>query len=425
MKEFVFHVSNALFKEAAMNFSAKEVKQFLRDNDVKFVKLTFCDVLGRQKNVSIVADEMESVLSSGFPISEEAVTLVPSKNRLKLVPDPATLSVLPWRPQAGRVVSVLCRVDSADGSPCAFDSMGVLSRAAEKLEKAGLSLKIGTSCDFYVLKTDDGGDPIFVPYDDAGYCDAAPLDRCENIRRDIILNLETMGLKPTSSRHERGYGQNRIVFRPSDPMTAARNLLVYKSTVRNICVRDGAYATFMPMPFADGYGSGMHLEMALSGASKAEYEKFARGIEGALASIAAFADPTVNSYRRLDDLREEGNAFMYSADKSSLTCELYLADNACNPYPVFALLITAGLMGLSGEGESGKALPTELTAAIENAAASETVKRALPAEFAATYLAIKREEAEFFSGGETYISLAGESDDEEKFAAERAKYIDC
>ena len=210
-----------------MNYTVKEVKQFVEDNDVKFIKLTFCDMLGNQKNVSIVKSELDAAFTSGVAFDASVFEDFASLGKpLYLFPDPSTLYVLPWRPQSGRVVGMLCDIKHADGTPFEGDSRRILKTAVERLKSYNLDVKLGTACEFYVLKSDDDGNPTFTPYDNAGYCAVAPIDRCENIRRDIIFSMESMGIVPVSSNHERGKGQNRIAFKPADPMTAAKNMLI-------------------------------------------------------------------------------------------------------------------------------------------------------------------------------------------------------
>ena len=152
-----------------MNYTVKEVKQFVEDNDVKFIKLTFCDMLGNQKNVSIVKSELDAAFTSGVAFDASVFEDFASLGKpLYLFPDPSTLYVLPWRPQSGRVVGMLCDIKHADGTPFEGDSRRILKTAVERLKSYNLDVKLGTACEFYVLKSDDDGNPPFTPYDNAG-----------------------------------------------------------------------------------------------------------------------------------------------------------------------------------------------------------------------------------------------------------------
>lgn len=388
-----------------MNYTVKEVKQFVEDNDVKFIKLTFCDTFGNQKNVSIVKSELDAAFTSGVAFDASVFEDFASLGKpLYLFPDPSTLYVLPWRPQSGRVVGMLCDVKHADGTPFEGDSRRILKTAVDRLKNYNLDVKFGTACEFYVLKTDEDGTPAFIPYDNAGYCDVAPIDRCENIRRDIIFSMESMGIVPVSSNHERGKGQNRITFKPADPMTAAKNMLIYKSAVRNICVHDGVYATFMPKPFEDDCGSGLHVSISVgkSGSpvtfsERNELGTFTEGVLKRIKEITAFTNPSCNSYARFASLEAAENVAWSDCDSGSLVrvvggtnpgIVLRSPDATCNPYLVFALLIHAGLDGVDraaklrapaqASSRRPELLPQSLGEALECAEASPFVRKYIP-----------------------------------------------
>lgn len=414
-----------------MSYTVRQVKQFAEENDVKFVKLTFCDMQGKQKNISLVAEELDSAFSEGVEFDPSLFDCFASDGKpLYLYPDPSTLYVLPWRPQSGRVVSMLCDIKYADKSDFEGDCRRILADAVKRLENKGIKCDIGTACDFYVLKTSEDASPVFQPYDRAGYCDAAPLDKCENIRRDIIFTLGTMGVTPVSSHHEVGKGQNRIIFKPSDPMTAAKNMLVYKSAVRNICVRDGVYATFMPKPFERDAASGMHVSFSFSeDMQKAAIESFAEGILENIDALTLFANPTVNSYRRLESLDaikrlswtdKCSDSLLRIAWGKNPTVTLCSPDNVANPYLLFALLLHAGIDGMEAgkklrprlkEGAVSGKLPVDLSSALEKALSSALVKRTIPAAQLKKFAEIKRLEAE--------------KHHQSDLESEREQYLDC
>lgn len=390
-----------------MDYSVKDVVRYVADSDVKFVKLTFCDIFGRHKNVSIVASELERILSEGFLTGGDALGFH-AEGRLRLVPDPGTLYVLPWRPQSGRVVSILCNVESEHGKPCEADPMRILAGAVARLERAGCKCSIGTGCEFYVLRADDGV-PRFEPYDRAGYYDAAPLDKCENIRRDIVLSLATMGIKPVSSHHERGHGQNSIEFKSSDPMTAAKNMLIYKSAVRNVCVACGVYATFMPLPFPGLSDSGMHISIELSGSPSCA--KFARGIEDRIGETAGFLSPTHNGFNRLAARGYTGGSGIGELRRN--VYELHVADNTCNPYLAFALLLHAGMDGVEGVAAKKSAFPSSAGEAAARIEKGEFVRSVLPGEIVGGYAQRLRDAEKKYEGMKDTTET------------EREEYLDC
>lgn len=163
---------------------------------------------------------------------------------LFLFPDPGTLSVLPWRPQQGRVVRFFCEIRHPDGTPFEGDGRHILRRAVEKAARMGYVCKIGSECEFYLFEADDRGKPTKIPHDEGGYLDFAPRDKGENVRREICLTLEEMDLKPESSHHEQGPGQNEIDFQYSDALSAADNLITFQSVVKMVAARNGCTPLF-------------------------------------------------------------------------------------------------------------------------------------------------------------------------------------
>ncbi|MDE7464470.1 MAG: lengsin, partial [Clostridiales bacterium] len=163
--------------------SKSEILEYVRENNVKFVKLTFCDMLGRQRNISVLSSQLEDAFEHGVAIDSAAVTGVGGVD-LRLMPVSSLLSDLPWRPHSGKVVSVFCRLANIDCTPYACDPMVLLERQVGKLKELGLTAEVATECEFYVFKeVDDALEPI----DNADYCACAPFDKCESLRRDVIL----------------------------------------------------------------------------------------------------------------------------------------------------------------------------------------------------------------------------------------------
>ncbi|MCM1367759.1 MAG: glutamine synthetase family protein [Roseburia sp.] len=323
--------------------------EYIAENDVKFVKLTFCDLLGRQRNISVLSSQLEDAFENGVAIDSSAMTGVGGVD-LKLKPVSSLLSILPWRPHSGRAMSVFCNIANLDGTPYTCDPMVLLERQVGKLSELGISADVATECEFYVFKDDsDRLDPI----DNADYCACSPFDKCENLRRDVIIGLEDMGLKPISSHHERGKGQNEIDFESADAVAAARNFIMFKTAVKNVCAVNGTCASFMPKPLADEPGSGLHLTIKLSGknGSKAA-AAFAEGVLKRYREITCFANPTSNSYARLgksykvDYGENRGAAMRIFADGA---VQLRTPDSTCNVFTVLALIIAAGREGIENK----------------------------------------------------------------------------
>lgn len=412
-----------------MQYTAGEVLQYVKENDVKFVKLTFCDLFGRQKNLSLVSSRLKAAFSEGVPFAGAGVPgLLNATEDLLLFPDPETLTALPWRPQAGRVVSLFCHIRYADGRPFEADGLHLLDQAVARLRDFSLQLSVGTDCEFYIMKRDEAGEPTTIPYDRATYCDAAPVDRCENVRRDIVLSLENMGFQPISSHHEKGPGQNEIDFSQADPLTAAKNLLLFRSAVKNVCNRDGLYATFMPKPFYEEAGSGLHVNLMLKrpgaavldrsfGLKNGEAEMFLEGVLSRVRDIMPFACATTNSYKRLGTCEAPqfvtwsagnyGQLVKYFTGADGHGFKLRFADCLSNPFILTALLIHAGLDGIEEKralrpavdgGTVDRAteklsLPTSLDDAVAYAEKRDWLKKYLAVAVLEQYFAEKRNEA--------------------------------
>ena len=208
-----------------MGFTEQDVLQYVEENDVKFIRLFFCDIFGVPKNVAVMAEALPRVFAqgAGFDVSAVDGFMNVAEGDLLLLPDPGTLSILPWRPSTGRVARMFCDIRRSDGTPFSGCGRTLLRTARAQAKEAGLSFRFGTECEFYLFEMDEKGNPTLHPRDKAGYLDIAPLDRCENVRREICLALEEMGLFPEGSHHEKGPGQNEIWCRPVDVLAAAES----------------------------------------------------------------------------------------------------------------------------------------------------------------------------------------------------------
>lgn len=404
-----------------MNYTMKEVLEFIKENDVQFIRLAFCDLFGLQKNISILPEQLPGAFEHGISFDAHAVKgfYSEAKSDLLLFPDPATLSVMPWRPGPGHVVRFYCDIRTPDGTASPLDGRQLLKRTIERCEKLGYICKIGAECEFYLFKTDENGDPSQIPLDKGTYLDISPLDKGENIRREICLCLKEIGVMPESSHHEQGPGQNEIDFEFKDALSCADNLQTFKSVVKAIAARNGLFASFMPKPLMNAAGNGLHVNLSLSqngvnifknksGEHSAVAESFIAGILDKTPEMTMFLNPTINSYERFGQYEAPKYVSWSHQNRSQLIripaatgervrMELRSPDPSLNPYLAFALIISAGLDGI----ENKLKLPAAVDADLYKACEAETKDlRKLPDSLEAAIAWAK--DSEFIS------SVAGE-----------------
>ena len=423
-----------------MHTTKSEVLEFVKENDVKFIRLGFCDPLGFQKNISIMADELPYAFENGVSFDAHAIKCFRDVTRsdLFLFPDPSKLMVLPWRPGHGRVVRFYCDIKNPDGSTFAHDGRFLLKRVIDRFKNLGYVCQIGAECEFYLFKTDENGDPTYTTLDRGGYLDISPLDKGENVRREICLTLEEMGIQPESSHHEQGPGQNEVDFKFSDALDCADNLLTFKSVVKAISARNGLFASFMPKPISSAAGSGMHINLSIAqnginifknvfhGEHSLISESFISGILSKTPEMTLFLNPLANSYDRLGGFEAPKYVSWSHQNRSQLIripaatgnkvrMELRSPDPAVNPYISFALIISAGLDGIENEMKLQPAvdedlytadasitdklskLPESFDEAITLTENSQFVKNMIGEEMLQKYLAIKKSEASDFN----------------------------
>lgn len=422
--------------------TVEEVLEFIKYNDVKFIRLSFCDLLGRQKNISIMPDELPRAFEHGIPFDAHAISGFTdiTKSDLLLIPDPGTLSVLPWRPQQGRVVRFYCSIKNPDGSVFWGDTREILKSVVGRVSEKGYMCMIGAECEFYLFKTDENGDPTLKPFDNGGYFDVSPLDRGENVRREICLCLEEMGVRPETSHHEQGPGQNEIDFKFSDAVNSADNLITFKQVVKSIAARNGLFASFAPKPLPGKSGSGLHINLSLmknglnvfrlnENDNSNAARSFVAGILRKITEITAFLNPIPNSYERLGCFEAPKYVSWSHGNRSQLVripaarddrmrMELRSPDPATNPYLAFALVIGAGLYGMENNLELPESinadlytadesitgelqrLPENLGEALELAKKSEFVRTVLNEQIVERFVNLKNGEFESYNRAE-------------------------
>ena len=344
-----------------MKYTQEEVMEFVQQEDVRFIRLAFCNVYGRQHNVAIMPSELRRAFEYGIAIDASAIEGFGGETRsdLLLRPDPSTLIQLPWRPEQGKVVRMFCDIFYPDGRAFERDTRSILKKAVADADAKGFRFSFGAEMEFYLFKLDEYGRATAIPHDEAGYMDIAPDDKGEHIRREICLMLEQMGIQPECSHHESGPGQNEIDFRYSDPLTAADNAITFRTVVRTVAAQNGLCASFSPKPLPDRDGSGMHIN--ISAKSRDGEDVMPRIIAGILSHVAemtVFLNTQEESYHRFGSSKAPRYISWSSENRSQLIripaaqgeyrrAELRSPDPLCSPYLAFTLLIQAGLDGIN------------------------------------------------------------------------------
>jgi len=376
-----------------MAFAVSDVLDFVRDNDVKFVRLAFCNLLGEQKNIAIMADMLPAAFDRGMRVEidlADGFAKEPDAD-VFLYPDPATLAILPWRPTHGRVVRLFCDI-RCGGEPYQGDGRRLLRETARRAALAGVDCRISPAFEFFLFELDQNGAPTRIPQDQAGQFDVAPLDKGENVRREICLALEDMGLAPEGSHHCRYPGQNLIALTPMGALETADALVSLRGVGQVVAARNGLHACYEPNPlFQAGHSSvRLTLEALPSDRDAASpdpvVEAFFAGAHSALEELAVFFNTMPGSYDRFADMEEpRPHLGRYTRPpRLSGACnrlELRFPDPSLTPYFALALLLEAGLRQVEGkcpDRQARGAFPRSLGQAVEWAQASPLVNSVLP-----------------------------------------------
>ncbi|MER2080916.1 MAG: glutamine synthetase family protein [Ruminococcus sp.] len=350
-----------------MTKTEQELMTYIEEEDVKFIRLAFCDVYGVQKNISIQRSELARAFEKGIAIDSSDIYGIGGGcgGEVWLHPEPDTITILPWRPEHGRVVRMFCTLTCSDGTPVETDTRALLHSAVRYAHSKGYRFNFKSELQFYLFKMDDNGESTKIPYDNAGCMDIAPLDKGENVRREICLTLEQMGIKPESSHHEAGPGQNEIDFRYADPITAADNTVTFLGVVRTLAARNGLHADFSPQPLRNKAGSALHITVSVKANSGEDVTDPAiAGILYNIAGMTVFLNPTAHSFQRFGQHKapkyiawsERNRTQLISAriNENGIRCaQLRSPDPEANPYLAYALIIYAVLDGIDNQ----RALP--------------------------------------------------------------------
>ncbi len=352
------------------------VLQQARDNDIKFIRLWFTDILGQLKSFAITVEELENALDEGMTFdgsSIEGFARV-DESDMVAVPDPATFAVLPWRPRPQGVARMFCDITTPGGDPFDGDPRHVLKRTLQRAADLGYTFYVEPELEFFYFKDQNSVTPL----DSAGYLDLTPMDAASDLRRDTVLTLEQMGIGVEYSHHEGAPSQHEIGLRYTDALTMADAAMTYRLVVKEVAIKHGVYATFMPKPLANQNGSGMHTHMSLfRGEDNAFYDAadsnglsaiakgFIAGLLRHAGEITLVTNQWVNSYKRLLPGFEAPVYLSWAARRNwsnlirvpevrpgredQMRIEYRAPDPACNPYLAFAVMLAAGLEGIERE----------------------------------------------------------------------------
>uniref|UniRef100_UPI00405704DF type I glutamate--ammonia ligase n=1 Tax=Candidatus Electronema sp. TaxID=2698783 RepID=UPI00405704DF len=352
-----------------------EIMQIIEEQNVRFFRLQFVDILGFMKNVAVPLSQIEKALDGKMMFDGSSIDgfVRINESDMYLKPDYNTFTVLPWRNQNGtNAARIICDVYMPDGTPFAGCPRNNLKRVLADAKAMGYTMNVGTEAEFFLFEKDEEGKATTKTSDVAGYFDVDPDDCGINCRREIIETLEAMGFEIEASHHEVAEGQHEVNFKYSDALAAADNTVTFKWVVRSIAAEYGLHATFMPKPVFGINGSGMHTNQSLFNAdgtnaffdpngplqlSEIAY-KYIAGISKNAAGFAAVTNPLVNSYKRLVPGYEAPVYIAWSASNRSAMIripasrglgtrtEVRCPDPACNPYLAFAMMLNSGLDGI-------------------------------------------------------------------------------
>jgi glutamine synthetase len=352
--------------------TAAKILKKMEENDIKFVKLWFTDILGFLKSFSVPREEMEKAFDEGIGFDGSSIEgfVRIDESDMVAIPDPSTFAILPWRPKEKGVARVFCDIVTPDGKPFEGDPRYVLKRNLEKAKKMGFTYYTGPELEYFYFKDPHSTEVL----DRGGYFDLIPRDEAIDLRRETVLFCEALGIRIEYSHHEVAPSQHEIDMRYEDALTMADNVMTYRLVVKEVAYRQGVYATFMPKPLFGENGSGMHTHMSLFKGNrnaffdaKGQYHLsdtaryFIGGLLKHAPEITAVTCQWVNSYKRLVPGYEAPvyiswaqrnrsdlvRVPMYKPGKEEATrIEYRSPDPACNPYLAFAVMLAAGLAGI-------------------------------------------------------------------------------
>ena len=388
------------------------VLRTIEERNIRFVRLWFTDVLGFLKSVAIAPAELENAFDEGIGFDGSAIEGFArvTESDMLAKPDPSTFSILPWRTESPGAARMFCDITMPDGHPSPADPRNVLRRALDKAASMGYTCYTHPEIEFFLFKSLPEAGSAPVPVDQGGYFDHTPAVVGHDFRRQAITLLEAMGISVEFSHHEGGPGQQEIDLRDADALTTADNIMTFRHVIKEVAMDQGFHASFMPKPFTNHPGSGMHTHVSLfKGEENAFYDanaqynlsnvgrSFIAGILKHAPEITAITNQWVNSYKRLHGGGEAPAVInwgpsnrgalvrlpMYKPGKENSTrIEFRSPDTACNPYLAYAVMLAAGLKGVEesyvlSDSNDPISLPTDLNEAILQMEKSALVRETL------------------------------------------------
>ncbi len=421
----------------------EQVTAAVKEHDVKFIRLWFTDILGQLKSFAITVEELDNALEEGMGFDGSSITGFNAIEESDMVahPDTSTFQILPYRPREKAVARMICDVKNPDGTPYEGDPRYVMRRALDRADRMGFDhFYLGPEPEFFLFRGSDATEVL----DEGGYFDLTTLDAASDLRREMVLALEQMGIRVEYSHHEVGPSQHEIDMRYDDGLAMSDNIMTYRTIVKEIAHRNGCYATFMPKPLMGENGSGMHVHQSLFRGKKNAFfdakdefflskdgKAFIAGQLKHAREISCVFAQWVNSYKRLVPgyeapvyiawSRRNRSALVrvpvYHPGKETATrAEFRSPDPACNPYLTFAVLLQAGLEGIENGYELAPpmeknlydltprerkkagidSLPETLAEAIQLGSESKLLKKTLGEHIHSRYVDIKRAEWDEF-----------------------------
>ena len=396
------------------NISKQEdfVLRTIEERNIRFIRLWFTDVLGYLKSVAIAPAELANAFDEGIGFDGSAIEgfARTSESDMLAKPDPATFSILPWRTEAPGAARMFCDITLPNGQPSPADPRNVLRRTLNKAAEMGYTCYTHPEIEFFLFKSQPTPGQAPIPVDQGGYFDHTPAVVGHDFRRQAITLLEAMGISVEFSHHEGAPGQQEIDLRYADALSTADNIMTFRHVIKEVALEQGFYASFMPKPFTEHPGSGMHTHISLFEGEKnafhdesAEFNlspvgrSFIAGLLKHAPEITAITNQWVNSYKRLQGGGEapalinwgqsDRGALIripqYKPNKENSTrIEFRSLDSAANPYLAYAVMLAAGLKGVENKyvldkSENPLPLPANLEEAISHMEKSELVRETL------------------------------------------------
>jgi glutamine synthetase len=398
--------------DSQMSKQQEFVLRTIEERNIRFIRLWFTDVLGYLKSVAIAPAELVNAFEEGIGFDGSAIEGFArvTESDMLAKPDPATFSILPWRTEAPGAARMFCDITMPDGSPSHADPRNVLRRTLNKAAQMGYTCYTHPEIEFFLFKNSPVKGEQPVPVDQGGYFDHTPAVVGHDFRRQAITMLEAMGISVEFSHHEGAPGQQEIDLRYADALSTADNIMTFRHVIKEVALEQGFYASFMPKPFTEHPGSGMHTHVSLfEGEKNAFYDasaefnlskvarSFIAGILKHSSEITAVTNQWVNSYKRLQGGGEAPSLIswghndrsslvripMYKPNKENSTrIEFRSPDSACNPYLAYAVMLAAGLKGIEEKYElvdnaNPESLPANLDEAIAVMEKSQLVRETL------------------------------------------------